>query len=437
MQRSTTWACCLCFILFSIETGHSQESRNNANAPYPRSSEPIATIIVQAGKHERKNCVVTTRLNLKQTAELDAVTLVDSDENRIPGQICRQDAFSDRSEAMPMLTFVIPEIPAEKTRQYNVFQSQLKPSQTFKWHNDGSTQSELQFGDQAVIRYMFESLDDATPQRRQQTYKTYHHVFSPNGKVLLTKGPGGLYPHHRGIFYGFNRISYEGNSADTWHCRNGACQRQSSDPVNIAGQVFGRDINKISWHGKDGLLFADEIRQLTAYKVDGNTLLEFESRLHSSGADIKLDGDPQHAGVQFRASQRVADETKDQTYYVRPDGIGRPGGFRNWSAKPNEKDANKNHINLPFHAMCFTIGEQQYTCCSIDHPDNPKPARFSERNYGRFGSYFSYELSKQKPLKVKYRFWIQDGPMTVDECQKLANDFAQPVTVTTKVSDAR
>ena len=38
--------------------------------------------------------------------------------------------------------------------------------------------------------------------------------------MRLTNGPEGQYPHHRGIFYGFNNISYDGKKADVWLLTN-------------------------------------------------------------------------------------------------------------------------------------------------------------------------------------------------------------------------
>ena len=200
---------------------------------------------------------------------------------------------------------------------------------------------------------------------------------------------------------------------------------------------MGRDINSITWHGQDSLRFIDETRQLTAYKINGNTLLQFESKLNSAGETIKLDGDPQHAGVQFRASQQVADKTKAKTYYIRPDGIGKIGAYRNWSNRKDESETNKNHIDQAFSAMSFIVDDQRYTCCYVDHPANPKPARFSERGYGRFGSYFVAEVTPAQPLTVRYRFWVQAGPMTVEQGQQLVQDFVHPITVEAKVVDVR
>jgi len=68
----------------------------------------------------------------------------------------------------------------------------------------------------------------------------------------------------------------------------------------------------------------------------------------------------------------------------------------------------------------------------LDKPTNPKEARFSERAYGRIGSYFEYEVTEKKPLKVDYRIWLQNKQMTVAEGAALDDDFVNPVKVTVK-----
>ena len=42
----------------------------------------------------------------------------------------------------------------------------------------------------------------------------------------------------------------------------------------------------------------------------------------------------------------------------------------------------------------------------------PKEARQSERTYGRVGTYFDYDLTKDKPLEVKYRCGCKEGEVT-------------------------
>jgi hypothetical protein len=293
------------------------------------------------------------------------------------------------------------------------------------------------------MKYMYESLDDSTPERRGETYKVYHHVYSPDGSRLITKGPGGLFPHHRGLFFGFNRITHGDNQqADVWHCKKGESQSHEESVRQVGGPIMGRDVNRIDWRGQDGKPFAEELREMTAYRIGGSTLIEFSSILKSLGGPVVLDGDPQHAGFQFRASQDVPDKTKAQTFYIRPDGKGEPGKFRNWSAKQQESKVNSNHVNLPWNAVSIVLPverrkpgsrtemesvDQRFTVCYLDHPDNPKPARFSERDYARFGSYFKYTVTPAKPLKLRYQIFVHEGELSVDEIAAISNDFVNPV----------
>ena len=84
---------------------------------------------------------------------------------------------------------------------------------------------------------------------------------------------------------------------------------------------------------------------------------------------------------------------------------------------------------MPFNAMSFAIDGKRYTAVYLDHPDNPKEARYSERTYGRFGCYFEYEMEEGRELEVNYRVWLQEGEMTVDEAAALRADFAEPMLV--------
>jgi len=272
---------------------------------------------------------------------------------------------------------------------------------------------------------MYKAYDDSTPESRHDTYKVFHHVYNPAGEQIITKGPGGKFTHHRGIFFGFSRVSYEGGGADIWHCKGDTHQSHAGFIGQEAGKVLGRHTAAVDWCGGDKRVFVKEQRELTVYKSSGGVLIEFASRLCSTGGKVKLDGDPQHAGFQFRASQKVADGDQKLTYYLRTDGKGQPGETRNWPG-------DKRMANLPWNAMSFVIDGQRYTAVYLDKPTNPKEARYSERTYGRFGSYFVYELDEDKPLEVNYRFWLQDGEMTVEQAQGLSDDFVEPVKVTVK-----
>ena len=315
--------------------------------------------------------------------------------------------------------FVVPRVAAGETLTLDAtLSTDAFDGSSFAWDVDPGKTATLSHSGRNVLKYMFERVDDSSDERRNETYKVYHHVFDPTGKFLVTKGPGGKFPHHRGLFFGFNRISYGDNQkADVWHCRKGESQVHTKFLATESGPVLGRHQVAIDWNGQDGKTFANEKRQMTAYHVEGGTLIEFASIVTPTKGPVRLDGDPQHAGFQFRGSQHIADVSNSKTYYLRPDGRGKPGEYRNWK---NEGDS---HANLPWNAQSFVIDDQRFTCCYLDRPGNPKESRFSERDYGRFGSYFEYDLTADNPLQLNYRIWLQAGEMTVDTVSAVSEAF--------------
>lgn len=363
--------------------------------------------------------------------QFGSVILVGADSKLIPAQWTRPCIFaSNQSE----LHFILPNLKAgESVRLKARFSVDSPPAgERFAWDDHPPKYTILRFGQRPVTTYHYERLDESTPESRVRTYKIFHHLYSPNGERIVTNGlnedPKVHSPHHRGIFYGFNRITYgNGKSADTWHCINGACQQHERLLSSDEGPILGRHRVLISWHGKDRA-FAEEERELTFYNVPGGTLVEFDSRMKSLGGKVRLDGDPQHAGFQFRAHNDVDAYSAGETIYIRTDGVGEAGDTRNW-----DPQTRLGPVNLPWNAMSFVLGGKRYTVAYLDHPKNPKEARFSERSFGRFGSYFEYDLAERKTLNVSYRLWLQDGMMKPEQVAALSNDFVEPVTVTVRL----
>ena len=393
------------------------------------------TITVKAGEHDRQNTPVKVPLSLPESLAKGGQVELTLDGKAIPAQLTRPSLLAkpaaEGNDVAAELVFVLPKLAAGETATLKAEVSDedgaKEADKSFSWNDTAGKHTDLTYDGRPVLRYMYAPLDESSKDARHATMKPYHHVFDPaTGKTLLTKGPGGLFPHHRGLFLGFNNISYgEGGKqkADTWHCNKGEFTGHLNCASQEAGPVLGRHVANINWFGQKADHFASEQREMTAYALPGGTLIEFASRLESEVGPIKLDGDPQHAGFQFRATQEVPDKTKDKTYYLRPDGKGQTGKFRNWPG-------DKGHVDLPWNALSIVVGDQRYTVAMLDRPKNPKEARFSERDYGRFGSFFEYELDENKPLELNYRVWVQEGEMDVEGVQRLADDFVEPVEVT-------
>jgi hypothetical protein len=387
---------------------------------------------VAPSKTPLKNTPIQVAVQIPVAAkEITTIRLKDDAGREIIGQLTAPGVLSNAKDGEGKIArelhCIVPEIGASGVSLSGELKQHQAAGPAFHWEDAPGKQAELRLGERPVLRYMYERVDNSSKARRDETYKIYHHVFDPQGERLVTKGPGGLFPHHRGVFYGFNRITHGGDKkADVWHCNRGESQTHEGFLGQEEGPVLGRHRLAIAWRGQDGEPFAHEERELTVYNRPGGVLIEFASRLTSTGGRVILDGDPQHAGFQFRASQEVPDKTAKLTYYLRPDGKDKPGSFRNWPQ-------NMAHANLPWNALSFVLGEQRYTCVYLDHPQNPKESRFSERDYGRFGSYFEAEIEAERALEVNYRLWLCEGELTVEETNDLSSQFvaasAQSATI--------
>jgi hypothetical protein len=400
---------------------------------FARAADRTLELTVAAGEYDRKNVPVCVPLVLADDLLLGSVTLLDAEGREMPGQITSPGlgTLAADPKANAELHFILPGLKAGGKLAIKAVIKGEKPAPAkgFTWIDRPGEPSELRYGDLPVLRYECRTFDDSTKEKRFETFKPFHHLYDPQGKRTVTNGVGEkyLYPHHRGIFYGFNKVTYgQGKKADVWHCTGDAHQSNDRLLASDAGGVLGRHRVQIGWHGEKKETFAVEERELTVYHVPGGRLVEFSSKLEAKIAPVKLDGDPQHAGFHFRADNEVV-KTKDQTYYLRPDGKGKPGDTRNWDPKTKQGP-----VDLPWDAMCFVLGGQRYTVVYLDKPTNPKEARGSERDYGRFGNYFEYELTEKKPLLVNYRLWLQEGEMTGEQAEALSRDFVKPVSVTVK-----
>jgi hypothetical protein len=417
--------------------------------------DDVIRIEVKGGKQGLENVPLTIPLSVpKEYADLtEPIVVISKDVNRkgAIGQLTSPGIMTDGVKPTKEgfvrrdLHVVLPVIAANDTRELVVHLKSL-PKQMV---NFGWIEKKGEYADLAeiwkkkgeiekvipVLRYMDRPYDNSSKDAREKSYKVFHHLYDPAGKRFVTNGgftdDGAtdpkklLYPHHRGICYGFMKCAYGPGlkkKADTWHCTGDAHIAHEKTEAAESGPVLGRHRVLIGWHGEKNERFAEEERELTVYKLPGGTLVEFASRLITTGGPVKIDGDPQHAGFQFRAANEVADKKQAaQTYYLRPDGKGKLGDTRNWDPKTK-----KGPVDLPWDVLSFVLDNQRYSVCYMNHPQNPKESRFSERDYGRFGCYFEHDLTEKTPLVVHYRLWLQNGEMTQAQAEALAAAFAAP-----------
>ena len=290
--------------------------------------------------------------------------------------------------------------------------------EVFSWKGRNAEYLDLLFDGRRVTRYVY-AYDTSNPQRIFETYKPFLHVFDAEGKNLLTNGPDGIgpyskdkirYPHHRGIFIGWTKLEFAGNTYGFWGMGGGVVQRHGKFLERTTGPVLARSRALIHWSDKDGKPIIAERRQTTVFRQSDPTilLLDFQTELKAVRGEVFLNGDPEHGGFQYRAHNDVAagDGEVKATYLFHKDDI----------------DAHKDK-DLPWAAMSYGLNGRRYCVQHMSHPGNPKSTFYSAyRDYGRFGAFFKQKIDACETLTLRYRIWIGEGKMR--RRRELANRYS-------------
>ena len=280
----------------------------------------------------------------------------------------------------------------------------VTPNETVDVLQDGKT----------VARFMT-AHDVSTPAKHLETYKPYLHVFDASGALRLTKGPGYNFPHHRGIMVGFMKITVDGKSYDRWHMVKGD---QVVTAVQPSADGFAASID---WQGATAqdkpILTEERLFKFTKPGAPFYLGIEMACTLKPEHGEARIDGDPEHAGAQFRPSEMI-DVTK--TTYVYPG-----------------KDVQIHKVrDLTWVAEVFTVEGRTFTALLLNHPSNPKDTAFSAyRDYGRFGAFPKGVATPEAPFKLRYKWVVAEGDVRdAAAFQQAYNAFAgvnEPTPVVT------
>ena len=134
-----------------------------------------------------------------------------------------------------------------------------------------------------------------------------------------------------------------------------------------AGAGEAKFTSVVHWNDEAGKEFIVEERTFTfrAAPAPGYALIDFSSKLSAPRGDVKLDGDPEHAGIHFRP---VDDLDKKVTSYVFP----------------SEKPSPHKDTDYPWAGGVFGIAGKTYSIVEMSSPKNPSGTRWSAyREIGR------------------------------------------------------
>lgn len=298
---------------------------------------------------------------------------------------------------------------------------------------DGPGQAvDIQFAGRKVARFI----------HGDGQFKPYLHLFGEAGELLTNGGldaggkPAGQFPHHRGIYIGWNRITSDLGSFDLWHFRNGEKMEVLQFDKLEGGKDAATLVATIAWRagkkdasGSDLLL--TETRTLKISRPEGKTTqVDAHFRLKTARA-LTLGGDLQHAGIHFRAANEVATRAKETSYVSDPEDKQTKG--KDWTPPAPKKDKDGKEIkparepvkgDLNWCRLLFPIGDRWYAAAELNAPSNPVE-ELSWRDYGRFGFFFKRKLAAGESLDLNYRFFVEPAEAPASKPKPSAEQIVQ------------
>jgi len=244
------------------------------------------------------------------------------------------------------------------------------------------------------------------PEREEETTKVFTHVYDFAGEAPITKGPGGRFSHHRGMFIGWRHTHVGDEDYDTWHMRGTNVQQHRAWERLSGGGEEAVQVQHIDWAPRDGEPFIQERRTIRIAPDDaGRRVIDFTSELTALHSDIQLRGDSHHAGMQIRMSNEVT-EHEDTTEYILPEGA---------EFIENEEVTGANWL-----CGSFLVGGKRYWVIHMTAPDIVGEGfLYSTRLYGRFGAFWEPDLPEGQPQEFRFRLVISESPLDRETCQQL------------------
>ena len=253
--------------------------------------------------------------------------------------------------------------------------------------------TQLLWNGQLVLR----TVHDFDAKDQVATFKIYTHVFGPRGEGPLTKGETtGLYPHHRGLFVGWNKVLFRGKRFDFWHGKDGVRFQLAARSSELTGDV-ARQTFTIDWNLADGTSVLQERRTLLADRDSTGVLRIAIESSFLAREPIELDGDPHHAGCHVRLAQEVADKEKE-TELLMPQ-----------TATRKKADDESVQSLCPWVALLCTVAGVRRVVVHFDSDAAGADSLCSIRRYGRIGAFAKLALPADRAVNRVWRVLVADA----------------------------
>ncbi|MBP5302226.1 MAG: PmoA family protein [Bacteroidales bacterium] len=385
-------------------------------------------ISVNAGKHDRTDCVVTADVSALKLNEKFTVELVETTNGGEVATPCQVLLNGKNAELFFVLT---GNTGPGQVRTYvakKVKKAKIVETSKMKANMDDKA-IVLQKNGKDVLKYNFainQSPAGVDPIFNRGGY--IHPAYTPSGFVLTNIQPAD-HRHHYGIWNPWTKLMYDGQVYDCWNLieRQGTVRPEAVEAL-YEGDVFSgfdASLNHIVFTDAGERTAMREIWKVRVYNVGDGYLWDFESELTPGSKPVTLK-EYRYAGLGFRAN---AVWTKDNVEMMSSEGKTRQqidNTTGRWIYTNGGTGVGNNVAGLLY--MC--------------HPDDynyPEPIRIwnEQQNMGRGDVYMNFvptknmdwKLKANKTYTLKYRFYAYDGMMTPTKAEKIWSDFGEPPIV--------
>ncbi len=279
---------------------------------------------------------------------------------------------------------------------------------------------EIRQGGQPVLEYCYRTVDppDGFLERIHQGSRKYarprsnyiHPLYGPHGEKL-TKDWSADHPHHRGVYWAWPEVMYNGELGDL-HALQRVFARPTGKIKLRQGDGFAEIAAESEWRWEDKTPIVRELATIRAYEAEehGRLIdLQFEFTGLVEGVTVARRGTKAYGGLNIRLSAVTG--LKLSHHADAPE------------SKPRQA--------WQYATGVWPEAEKPATLVVLEHADNP----------GYPGGYVEYPklpwfqpafppantrhpIPRNKPLKLRYRFWILNGgPPDADRLRKQWNMY--------------
>jgi hypothetical protein len=298
----------------------------------------------------------------------------------------------------------------------------------------------LSIGDRNVLEYRYAL--QAVPEGVDEIFRRsgyIHPIWSPGGEVLSRIQPPDHY-HHYGLWNPWTQTEFEGRRVDFWNLaqREGTV-RSRNIAERMSGAVFG-GFKAIHDHVDLGSPEGEKVAlteqwDVTVWNADpeGNGwLIDFVSVLNPATAEPLIIKEYRYQGFSLRATEKWDDHTATLLTSEGHDKSDANATRARWIDVNGVSDAREGRSGIVFmtHPVNYNHPEQLriWPVGANDGAENVfinfNPAQDRD-----------WTLEPGQSYVLKYRMFVYDGAVSVDEAERLWRDFANPPRVETTVAE--